>query len=405
MIVDYISFAITSFRQRRVRSWLTMLGIFIGIASVVALISLGQGMQNAVSEQFEKVGSRRIIITAGGRFFGPMGSSLAVNQLTEDDIKVVRGVTGVEAANGILTKNSRITYSDETKYATAVGTPTDAESRRYIESIGFFEIEQGRQLKQGDSYKIVVGDTIAKDLFKKEISVGDKVEILDTRFEVVGVQKKAGTGIHDTMIRMPLETMRNLFDEPEVVSTIYATAKPDLKPSQVAENVKKDLRDHRNVDEGEEDFSVQTSEQLIQTFGTILLLVQVMLIGIAAISLIVGGIGIMNTMYTAVLERTREIGVMKAIGARNMDIAQIFLIESGLLGLAGGIIGTVIGMSLSLFVQVIAQNMGQVMIKVSPNPALLLGALMFSFIVGSLSGVLPAIQASRMNPVDALRKR
>ncbi len=405
MLTDYVKFAFTSFRQRRIRSWLTMLGIFIGIASVVALISLGQGMQNAVSEQFEKVGSKRIIISAGGAYFGPMGSSLAINQLTEDDIKVVKGVNGVEAANGILTKNTRVKYSDQTMYATAVGTPTDAESRRYIESIGFFEISQGRQLKQGDTYKVVLGDTIAKDLFKKEISVGDKVEIMDIKFEVIGIQKKAGTGIHDTMIRMPLDVMRELFDEPEVVSTIYATTKADINPADVAENIKKALRSYRNVKEGEEDFSVQTSEQLIKTFGVILTLIQVMLIGISAISLVVGGIGIMNTMYTAVLERTREIGIMKAIGARNSDIAKIFLIESGLLGLSGGLIGAIIGISISMLVEVIAQSMGQVMLKVSLNPLLLFGALMFSFIVGSLSGVLPALQASRMNPVDALRKR
>jgi len=173
---------------------------------------------------------------------------------------------------------------------------------------------------------------------------------------------------------------------------------------QVAERIEKKMRKERDEEEGEESFAVSTSEQILETFGSILDVVSAILIGIAAISLLVGGIGIMNTMYTSVLERTKEIGTMKAIGARNKDILLIFLFESGLIGLIGGIIGLTIGMGISKAVEYAIVNFYSIaLLKITFDPLLIIGVLAFSFIVGSFAGVLPAIQASRLKPVDALR--
>jgi len=161
-------------------------------------------------------------------------------------------------------------------------------------------------------------------------------------------------------------------------------------------------RDH-DVKEGEEDFTVTTSIQLIEGFNNILDVVQIVLIGIAAISLFVGGVGIMNTMYTSVLQRRKEIGVMKSIGATNTDILMIFLFESGILGIIGGVFGVIFGLMLSKGVEIAASLAGVDILKAYVSIPLVIGALLFSFIIGALSGFMPAKQASKLQPVDALR--
>ena len=166
------------------------------------------------------------------------------------------------------------------------------------------------------------------------------------------------------------------------------------------------MRRFRNVKKDEEDFDVQTPEQLLGSFGDIVNIVQSVLIGIAAISLLVGGIGIANTMYTAVVERTKEIGIMKSVGAQNKDILLIFIIESGLLGAIGGLIGVVLGFGLSYGVEVISKNfIGTNLIEAYFSYTLFFGALLFSFFIGAIFGVMPARQAALMQPVDALRAK
>jgi len=172
----------------------------------------------------------------------------------------------------------------------------------------------------------------------------------------------------------------------------------------VAETIERKLRRSRGEKEDQETFTVQTSEQLAQTFQSIFAVIQAVFVGIAAISLVVGGIGFMNTMYTAVLERTKESVTMKAVGAKNSDILYIFLFESGLLGLVGGSIGILLGVGIAKAVEYIATvQLGTVFLQAAFGYELILGALLFSFVVGSASGVLPAIQAAKLKPADALR--
>ena len=169
--------------------------------------------------------------------------------------------------------------------------------------------------------------------------------------------------------------------------------------------MKKELRQSRNVEEGKEDFTVQTPGSILAILNNILMVVEGVLVGIAGISLLVGGIGIMNTMYTAVLERTREIGIMKALGARREMILLLFLIESGFLGLIGGIIGVILGFAASKLVEIVAfQIYGTMLIQANFSFLLMFGMLLFAFLIGAISGVFPAKQAASLQPVDALRK-
>ena len=378
-----------------------MIGIIIGIAAVVSLISLGQGLKDGMNAEFDKMGADIIMIMPGSGFqsMGSAGSSL-----TKDDVEVIRKVRGVNLAGGFLTKVAKVEFGNEMKYSWVSGFALD-ESKEIIDNMDSFNVESGRDLKRGDTYKTLIGNSVAGgDFFKSKVRAGDYVMINGKKFRVVGTLERIGNPDDDQAFMIPLETARDLFDEPDNLMVIMANLKPGFDASDVAENIKKAMRKDRDQKVGEEDFSVQTAEQLKETVASILNLVQSVLIGIAGISLLVGGIGIMNTMYTSVLERTRDIGVMKAIGARNINIMWIFLIESGIIGLVGGAIGCAIGISISKSIEYISSaSLGVDYLKASVAPELIIGALAFSFIVGMLSGTLPAVRAARLKPTDALR--
>lgn len=269
-----------------------------------------------------------------------------------------------------------------------------------------FEAEEGRNLKEGDKDKIDVGYLVAKDkgLFKKAVNVRDTLIIKDREFKVVGIIKSIGNPQDDKQLYIPFDTAKELFDKGDTIDMIFVQTKEGFKPIDVAENIKDELRRYRNEKEGEETFSVQTFENLLANLGVILTIIRVVLIGIAAISLFVGGIGIMNSMYTSVLERTREIGIMKAVGAKNENILLLFILESALYGIIGGIIGVAFGMGIAKAVELVAGPLlGVSAFKIAMPWWLIAGPLGFSFIIGAFSGLMPAVRASKLKPVDALR--
>ncbi|MBW2969067.1 ABC transporter permease [Candidatus Woesearchaeota archaeon] len=398
-IKDYIIFALKSFKARKLRTFLTMLGIFVGIAAVVSLVSLGQGLEKAITEQFESLGTNKLMIMPKGGFYG-MGSSAV---LDKDDLKIIQNAKGIRNAGGFVSKVASIEFGNERKYSWITGLPQD-ESKKIISDISTFKIEQGRDLKKSDSYKTVIGKMLADgDFFDKKVRIGDKLLVENRKFEVIGILGTIGNPQDDSQLIINLDSAVELFGGKEEYMTIMADVVDGETPSKVAESLKRNLRRHRGLKQGEEDFSIQTFEEMLESFGSILLIVQSVLIGIAAISLLVGGVGIMNTMYTSVFQRTNEIGIMKAIGARNSDILLIFLIESGFLGMIGGAVGIGIGFAIGKTVELAASQYGLEMFKASFPWYLILGALAFSFIVGSIAGVFPARQASKLKPVDALR--
>ena len=374
MKLEYVKYAIKNISHRKLRSGLTMIGIFIGIAAVVALISIGQGMQNAINEEFSKAGADRITVRPGGGF----GGMYVTATLCDHDVDVVSHVRNVDFATGIVMQTARVKYRDETKSSFVFGVNTDEQTRRFIEGVDFFLIENGRQFKSGDKQVAILGYNTAKDMFDREIRIGDKITVEDRELRVIGTQKKSGSPMHDNMVRIPFDIARELFEfeDAKEVSTIMAKVKPGAIPSAVAEDIKRTLRRDHNVKEGKEDFTVETVEQIIAGFMNILVIVQVVLVGIAAISLVVGGIGIMNTMYTSVVERTHEIGIMKSVGAKNSDIVSIFLIESAILGFFGGIIGIILGLAVSKGIELAAVASGVTILKAYFGPEIIAGALL-----------------------------
>ena len=406
MLKDYIVYIWRNFTHRKIRGWLTILGILIGVAAVIALISVTQGMQDAINEQFARLGTNKIMVTSGGGegAMGLMGSAFAAKPLTKDDLEVVKKSSGADIATELIAKMGKVKFGDQTKYTFVIGMPVD-ESANVFKDMQGFEAEFGRQIKEGDKYSINIGYLIGqpKGLFDKAVKIGNKLEIEGQEFKVVGIIKKLGNKGDDTQIYIPIDVVREIYNEHDKIDYIYIQTKQGLNVNDVADEIKKDLRNFRDEKKGEETFQVQTFEQIIAQVNTILHFVGIVLIAISAISLIVGGVGIMNSMYTSVLERTHEIGVMKAIGARNSHILAIFMIESGLYGLVGGAVGVIIGLAMAKLAELAAISQGVSMFRASITPALILGGLAFSFFIGCISGAAPARTASRMRPVDALR--
>lgn len=399
MFIDYLKFSIEGIKKRRLRSLLTMIGIFIGIAAVVSLISLGQGLSNTVEEQFAQLGGDKIMISPGAQF-----GAFSSQKLTKDDLEVVEKTAGVDIATEMYYSSGKVQFKGESRTTYIIGLPTD-DTAKIITDMQDFNAEKGRDLKEGDKYKITIGWRLwNKDFFEKSAGLRDKIQINGNEFEVVGLIGKIGNPADDAQVYIPVEVAKEIFDAGDEISMIYAQVKKGYSPDKVAEDLKEKLRDSRNEEEGAESFSVQTFENILETFNNIFGIVQAVIIGIAAISLLVGGIGIMNTMYMSVMERTKEIGVMKAIGAKNSHILTIFLIESGIYGMIGGGIGVLIGVGIAKAVEfAAAQYMGTEILQASMSPTLIIGALLFSFIVGTISGLAPSYRASKFRPVDALR--
>ncbi|MCX6709974.1 MAG: ABC transporter permease [Candidatus Woesearchaeota archaeon] len=405
MLKDYAIFAWRSLEKRRLRSWLTMIGIFIGIAAVISLISLGQGVKAVVEEQFQMLGTDKLLISPGAGFASSLvqGSS----SLTDTDLETVKRSGGIDVAGGFSYKIGSIQFRRETKYTWIMGMPMD-ESTKIIEQMQNVRVHEGRSLREDDTNKAFIGILLSKDneFFAKGIQVGDKIKLDGREFDVVGIMESVGNPQDDSSLWIPLDEARALFNETDSLSMIIASVKEGESPEKIAESLKNELRRSKGQKRGDEDFTIQTAAEIMDAFNAIFNAIQFVLIGIAAISLLVGGIGIMNTMYTSVLERTRDIGIMKAVGAKNSDILTIFIVESGILGFFGGAIGILIGMGITKIIERLAFVFLKTNMLVARfSSSLIIGALAFSIIIGIVSGMVPSIQASKMKVTQSIRFR
>ena len=404
MIGEYFSLAITNLRHRGIRSWLTILGVFIGIAAVVSLISLGNGLQTAITGQFSSLSADTLTIQNAETGYGPPGST-AIKKLTKHDFNLVKATPGVEIAISRLLRTVTVDYNDVRGYKYIASIPESQSDVNFIYETIYTEVASGRLLKAEDRGTVVIGaDFMKKDEFGKDVKVGNTIKIQGKSFKVIGILEKAGTfqlNLAAFMTERDMKDILNISDEIDII--VARVSNPD-RTEAVAEEIEKRMRKDRKQKVGEEDFSVQTAVQSLQSINTILTILNIIVGGIAAISLIIGGIGIANTMYTSVLERMKEIGIMKAVGGENSEILKIFIIESGMLGLVGGIVGSIMGIGFAFLVSFIAEYvLGQNLIQVTISYPLIFMAISFSFLIGLISGILPAFQASRLKPVVALR--
>lgn len=406
MIREFFRIAVRSLTRRKLRSWLTMIGIFIGIAAVISLISLGQGMQHAVLDVFENIGSDKLFVQPKSSF-GVMGDNTGRNPLTEDDVSFLKNAHGIDVVTYQTMASVRVNYQSNIRYFTVSGVPTDnQEELELMKNVFATEMDSGRWIAPGDKTVADIGfyQNTKEYYGGKNLDINTKFYLNDKKFTTVGILDPIGSSIDDQMIVIPIDTLREITDVGNRVDSIILKVADGQDPLLVADELKYSLARFRHVDVGKEDFTILTPEELLASFNTIISVIQTVLIGIALISLFVGGVGIMNTMYTSVLERNKEIGIMKAIGAKNLDIFTIFFIESGILGFIGGLLGIIIGIGLAKAVEIISkQALGKTFLVAHFSWQLFVGTMLFAFVVGALAGTLPAIQASKQKPADILR--
>jgi putative ABC transport system permease protein len=401
--MNYFVFALRNLKKKGIRSWLTLLGIFVGVMAVVSLITLGNALQVAVTSQFGIAQTEIITVQGSGIALGPPGAG-AVTPLNMDDVEAIQKLSRVERAVRRNLESCRLEYNDKVLFGTAVNIPSGDDRDFIYEQVGN-KVEVGRLLEDSDVGKVFLGYNfyIDKVGLEKPVIPGKTVTIEGKDFEVVGVLAKQGSFIFDNVIYMNDREMEDLFGYGEEVNAIAVQPKNPEEIDRVVEDIEKLMRERRDVKFGEEDFEVSTPEASLESVNSILGGVKIFIAIVAGISIFIGAIGIVNTMTTSVLERKKEIGIMKAIGARNSQIFLQFFVESGLLGLVGGAVGVLFGVLIGEAGTIAINNFVGAEVKPSIDFALIFFSLLGSFLIGAIAGIVPAMRAAKQSPVEALR--
>ncbi|MCP3684891.1 MAG: ABC transporter permease [bacterium] len=404
MIEDLLKYIADNIAHRFTRSFLTILSILIGIMAVFVLISYGQGLEYYIDQTAKEVGTDKLIAQPRGA--GAPGST--GTYLSKSDFDFLKKQKGVSEAAGSVVRQSEIKIDKDKlgKWVFIMGIPTEADEQRLMEeAFAGYGLLEGRELKKGDSKKVVLGYSymFADKIFSKALKRGDKIFIKDQSFEIVGFYEEVGNAQDDANVYLTNNAMEELFEVEDKYDYIFIRTDKGEDPTELADRLEDKLRKKKGQKEGEEDFYIQSYAQLLESFSAVLLVLNVILVIIAGISVVVAAVNIMNTMYTAVLERTKEIGIMKSIGASNRYILLIFFMESGILGLIGGSLGVLIGFGLAKLGAMSLAAVGYSFLQPYFPAWLIIGCLLFSFLIGAASGFLPARAASKLKPVDALR--
>jgi len=390
----------SSLSANKARSGLTILGIVIGIASVIAMVSIGNGAKASIQSSIEGLGSNLLTIMPGivqpGRGIVSSGRG-AAQTLKNEDIAVVQGIEGVSIISPEVSRRFQVvTGTGNNTNTTIMGAISDYLTvHNLIMADGVF-ISDANQRNIGR--QVVLGATVATDLFADQNPIGKSIRINKVNFTVVGVLVlKGGAGFSgpDDMIFVPLSTMQKILAGVDYLSTMSVSVADKNMMTPVKEEIISALLDKHNV--AEADFSVISQEDILGTLNTVINTFTIFLAAIASISLLVGGIGIMNMMLTTVTERTKEIGLRKAIGAKRNDISMQFLVEAVALTFIGGVVGVILGWLIAYGVTFL----GIINTQVSFGSIFL--AFGVSAGIGIVFGYYPARRASKLNPIDALR--
>jgi putative ABC transport system permease protein len=401
MFRDHVKLAIKNLQHRMSRSLLTLLGIAIGIMAIISLLALGEGMQQVITGELSSL-SDVIIVSTGGDMFSSFGGGGSTGEyFTERDIAGIERTQGVRDVSTQLSGTAFAEYNGKTTIVSLTGMDPIVMRLQYSTQ----SLEAGDFLNEGDQNKIMIGSSIAHDTFDADVSVGGRVTLNGEKFFVTGIFSKQGMGgvSSDSIMLLSTRDFKKLTGQSNI-SLIYLRVN-DISD---AESIAATIQDTINENHGRKDFATATTmTSILETVQTITGILQAVLVGIASIALVVASIGIMNTMLTSVMERTREIGIMKAIGATTRDIMSIFIIEGVLMSGVGGIIGIILGVFGS---QALALILGSFMsmggsfnlVPIITIMSVVL-AVSVSLIVGVLSSLYPAWKAARMSPIEAVR--
>ena len=406
-------YALNMVMHSKMRSWLTIIGIVIGVASVISIMSIGAGLEQDITSRLSGMGADLLTITPGfSKASGfshrmPAGGG-SVDRVTATEEEVVLDRTDVQVLKSIpeiLLINTEIKGSAEVYYLGKQGSVTlTGVDQKVWAQLTTLEIRDGRILGPADQNVIIMGGRLADDYFEKPLGINKMVTIEGGSFRVVGILDDQSTNIY-----MPIQMAYQVLDDKEtdIYDSIIVKIKDENEVDYVTEKVEQKLMLTRHVTEKDKDFTISSSKQMEEMRSEMVSSLTTFLTAIAAVALLVGAVGIANTMFTSVLEKTKEIGIMKALGARNKDILAIFLLNAFLIGLIGGIIGVILGYLLSGILPALMGGGGITGRVASAGSLVTIESVLLSLSVavgiGTLSGAIPAYQASKLKPVDALR--
>jgi putative ABC transport system permease protein len=428
---DILKLSLNGLTHRGLRSWLTILGIIVGVAAVIAMLSIGAGMSQSMKAQMSNFGADVLTVSTGRtRAFGPesgfterfqpgaggpQGSAGSTSQttttptLTDTDLLAISSAQGVESATGIISGRATVQYLAQTVTVTVEGVDPAAWN-----TMTTSQLAEGRFLQSGETTSVLIGNNVAYGMFDDNLTAGTQIRIGSKTFTIVGILAESGTGSFggdDRTIFMTIQAAREIVTD--IGSNEYSSIQVKVTDTnaidQIIENVEQVLYTSRMVTADTADFTVTSPTSMLQTIQNTMATLTFFLTGIAAISLLVGAIGIANTMFMSVMERTRLIGILKSIGTKNSEIMKLFLAESGIIGLMGGLLGIFLGFIVVGIISNVGFNimgMGRLGTNTSVaivTPELILFAIVFSTIIGIVSGLIPARKAANLQVVEAMR--
>jgi putative ABC transport system permease protein len=430
---DILKLSLNGLTHRGLRSWLTILGIIVGVAAVVAMLSISAGMSQSMQTQMSSFGADVLTVSAGvtrafgpesgfeGRFQPGQGGSRSTFQrqtsqtttdtptLTDIDIFAISTAKGVESVTGIISDRATVQYLSQTVTVTVEGVEPSAWN-----TMTTSKLASGRFLESGETTSVLVGNGVANGMFDYNLTVDTQIRIGSKTFTIVGILAESGTGSYggdDRTVFMSIQAAREIVTN--IGSNEYSSIQVKVTDTnaidQIIENVEQVLYSSRMVTSDTADFTVTSPTSMLETIQSTMATLTFFLTGIAAISLLVGAIGIANTMFMSVMERTRLIGILKSIGTRNSEIMKMFIAESGIIGFMGGLLGIFLGFIVVGIISSVGFNIGG-MGRMGTNtsvaivtPELIVFALLFSTIIGIVSGLIPARQAANLQVVEAMR--
>ncbi len=404
-IKDTINISIRNLQTQKRRTILTMLGLIIGISSVVLILSVGAGTQSLITGQIQKRGTDQIAVLPGAsKDNGPPAQALGVviTSLNENDRQAIlkkNNVQHVKIATGYLSGGAMIQYQGQEKFITYTGT-----NANYIEQEKI-NVDYGRffsPLEEIDqSNVVVIGASIAEDLFGNQSPVGEMVKIAKKQFKVIGVfEKKGSSGFEnfDTVVVIPITVAQKKLKGVDYFSVMRMRLDDEKYLDQTVEQIKQTLIEQHK----EEDFSVRTVADLLAILTTITNVIRFFLAAVAGMSLFVGGVGVMNIMLVSVKQKTREIGLRKAVGATSQNILYQFLIETVVISIIAGAIGIFFGVSIAWIISKVVQSLGYDYLFIITLSMIIVPLIVSSF-VGLVFGLFPAKRAAEMDPISSLR--
>lgn len=402
--------AYRAIRANKVRSGLTVLGIVIGITAIMLIVSIGEGAQNLILGQIQGLGAETIIVRPGRTPTGPtdIAQTLFADSLKKREIDALgrkENVPDLVAMAPAIFISDPVTYGNNIEHPSIFGW-----SAEFMASMMSVEVKEGMLFDESDIKQsvpvAVLGSKVAEKLFENEDPLGKSVRIRSTNFRVVAVLKPGNSGLFnvDDMIVVPYTTAMDYLSQQKHYNEVMIKVSSPEAVARSVQDIKATLRELHNIsDPAKDDFYVETQQGTINQIGTILSVLTAFLSAVVAISLVVGGIGVMNVMLVSVTERTKEIGLRKALGARNSDILTQFLTEAILLTLFGGLIGVFLGIMFGYLASIgLSRSLGVEWVFTFPVQATIIGILT-SAGVGIIFGIYPARQASKKSPIEALR--